>query len=465
MAISYYTIHRTRATVLLVDDDPHVRENLQEILSYEGFSCIEARDGKEALESIGENQIDLMLLDLKLPRVDGMEVLKQSIAKHPYLPVVVISGQGTIKLAVESTKIGAYDFLEKPLEAERVLVTVRNALRTSQLKLQRDKLLSDSRNRYRMIGADPKMEKVFTLIDRAASVDSKVLISGEAGTGKELVSHAIHLNSDRAGFPFVPVNCSAIPENLIESELFGHVKGAFTGAIANHQGKFHRADHGTLFLDEIGDMSLMMQAKLLRVIEDGLVEPVGSRTGDRVDVRIICATHKNLKKEVEEANFRNDLYYRLNVIPVRLPPLRDRRGDIRPLAEAFLEEICTIEGLPEKGLAQNVWPVLMDYDWPGNIRELRNLIERAAVLTNETLIDAHLIHEAMQSEPLKSHFSAREQTLREARSQFEREFILKTLTAHQGKIQESAEALGIQRSHLWKKMKRYGIERVPKSSN
>lgn len=449
----------SQQTILIVDDDSNICESLKDILTFEGFGCVIAKDGKEALEIINQQKVDLMLLDIRLPRIDGMDVLKESIAEHSYLPVVMISGQGTIQLAVESTKLGAYDFLEKPLDAERVLITVRNALLTKKLRSERDELLSESQLRYRMIGTDAAMQEIYTLIDQAAKVDSKVLITGNPGTGKEIVARAIHYNSSRAGNPFIPVNCSAIPENLIESELFGHVKGAFTGAIADHSGKFQRASTGTLFLDEVGDMSLMMQAKLLRVIEENTIEPVGGDKSHKVSVRIICATNKDLRKEIKEGNFREDLYYRINVIPIFLPELKDRLNDIRPLSEFLLQQVCTNEGLPDKRFTENVWPLLMEYDWPGNIRELRNVIERATVLSNEILIDVPIIHQAMQDGPQKTPSPEHEKTLREARARFEKDFILKTLAAHEGKIQESASALGIQRSHLWKKMQIYVIKK------
>ena len=445
-------------TILVVDDDPYIRESLEDILSFEGYHCLTAKDGLEALDYLENNSIDLILLDLKLPRLDGIEVLKRSIAVRPNIPVVMISGQGTIQLAVEATKLGAFDFLEKPLEADRILITVRNALQKRHLQLQRDALLFETQSRYRMIGNDPKMREVYALIDRASKVSSKVLITGEPGTGKELVARAIHLNSPRAGFPFVPVNCAAIPETLIESELFGHVKGSFTGAIANRAGKFQQAHKGTLFLDEIGDMSLMTQSKILRVIDDNVIQRVGDQRSARADVRLVAATNKNLAEEVEKGNFREDLFYRINVFTIHLPPLRERRTDIRPLAEAFLEEICLTEGLPRKSLAQNVWPILLEYDWPGNVRQLRNVIEQAAVLTQQQLIEPNAILQAIQTKSDESHFSSSERTLRQARMAFERDFIMKTLAAHDGRIQETADALGIQRSHLWKKMKMYGIE-------
>ncbi len=449
----------TPPTVLIADDDPFIRQSLEDILTYEGYLCVGARDGKEALDLLDRTTVNCVLLDLQMPRISGMEVLQRILEKKPDLPVIIISGHGTIQLAVQATKMGAFDFLEKPPERERIVISVRNALERSSLKLERDRLLEASRDRYRMIGTVPSMRKVFSLIDRAARVDSKVLITGEPGTGKELVARAIHLNSARASYPFVPVNCSAIPESLIESELFGHARGAFTGAVADHSGKFKQADRGTLFLDEIGDMSLMMQAKVLRVIEDGIVEPIGGSQPVPVDVRIIAATNKDLRAEIANGNFRDDLFFRLNVIPIYLPPLRERQEDIQPLAEFFLEEICESEGLVRKSFSRNVWPILESYPWPGNVRELRNVVERAAVLSTDPIIDAPLITEALHSRSTPPVVEVSNQTLREARENFEREYILKTLASNDGRIQDTARALGIQRSHLWKKMKRYGIRK------
>ena len=445
--------------ILIVDDERTIRESLKEILDYHHFVCLEARDGKEALDVLAKNSIDLVLLDIQLPRINGMEVLKRSLANKPDLPIIIITGQGTVQLAVDAIKSGAYDFLEKPLEAERTLITIQNALEKSIIKIQRDYLLCESKKRYQMLGECAPMKEIFSLIDRAANVSSKVLVTGEAGTGKELVARAIHLNSDQATNPFVPVNCSAIPETLIESELFGFVKGAFTDARYNRLGKFQQADTGTLFLDEIGDMSLMMQAKVLRVIEDGFVVPVGSNEPIKVDVRIITATNKNLQTEIEQGNFRNDLFYRLNVIPIYLPPLRERKDDIPILADFFLDDICQTEGLPGKEIAPETFPILKNYFWQGNVRELRNIIERVAVLSTDSTISPSIVSQALQTTPPASLKNQNDLTLRTVRVQFEKDYILKTLAENKNKIQQTADVLGIQRSHLWKKMKRFGIEK------
>jgi two-component system nitrogen regulation response regulator NtrX len=456
------TVHQDKyfPTILIVDDDAHVREDLQGILKDHSYPCLQARDGKEALDCIKVQRVALLLLDLRLPRVDGLSVLKQCLKSHPDVPVIMVSGQGTIAAAVEATKLGAFDFLEKPLETERTLLTVRRALETRCLPRQPDNSPAVPRRGFKLTGDSPQMQEVHGFVNRAARVDSRVLICGESGTGKELVASAIHYNSSRAAFPFVPLNCSAIPEALIESTLFGHEKGAFTGATTNRQGKFQQADRGTLFLDEIGDMSLMAQAKVLRVIEDGFVEPVGSNKQVPVDVRIIAATCKDLKAEIENRRFRCDLFYRLNVLTVYLPPLRERKNDLPVLAESLLQEICDNQGLPPMTFAPQVLPILQQYDWPGNVRELRNVLERAAVFSDDMSISALALAEAIHATSQRTANNDGAQTLREAREKFEKKFIEQTLTAHGGKIQETAEILGIQRSHLWKKMQQYGIEKT-----
>ncbi|NBC18256.1 MAG: response regulator, partial [Bacteroidetes bacterium] len=338
------------ARVLVVDDDPYLRENLRGILRDAGYDTEEAPDGQQALEVLAARPVDLTLLDLKLERsrVSGMDVLRHLAGNGMDVPVVIVSGEGTIRTAVEATRLGAYDFLEKPVSQERILLTVRNALDKVQLQRERDRLLDEVSQAYRMIGSSPAVREIYALIDRAAQTGSKVLITGESGSGKELVAHAIHQKSDRSGAPFVVVNSAAVPEDLIESELFGYEKGAFTGASRAHAGKFAQADGGTLFLDEIGDMSLPTQAKILRVLEAGRITPLGGRAPQEVDVRLIAATNKDLTAEVHTGRFRRDLYYRLNVIHIRVPPLRQRREDIPALIDYFLLYFWKEEGLPLK---------------------------------------------------------------------------------------------------------------------
>jgi len=446
------------ATILIVDDDLYVRECLREILNDNGYTIEEAADGKTALEMLARRPIDLILLDLDLPRVNGMEVLRKTAAEFPEIGVVIISGKGTIQSAVEATKLGAYDFLEKPLEAQRTLLTVRNAVEKFYLLRQRNRLVEEAREKYKMVGSSPALQEIYGLIDKAAASQSKVLITGENGTGKEMVARAIHHNSPRAGEPFIAVNCAAIPENLIESELFGHQKGAFTGAFASHRGKFEMANGGTLFLDEISDTSLMMQAKILRVLEDGMIERVGGEKSIPVDVRIITATNKVLEHEIKQGNFREDLYYRLNVITIELPPLRKRREDIPLLANFFMEKLCQEKRIPPKILERGAMTILIEHDWRGNVRELRNVIERLIVLSEGETISASETKHAIKKNI--SHLeNSNTKTLCEEHKGFERDFILKTIISNDWKILETAAILGIDRSHLWKKMKQYGIER------
>lgn len=449
---------RLKTTLLLVDDEPHLRASMRATLDETDYHFLEAGDGLTAIKILQSESVDLVLLDLDIPRRNGMEVLKWSLAAFPDLPVIIVSGTGTISKAVEATKLGAFDYLEKDFKAERLQLTVRNALEKRRLKLQHDRLLAESRERFAIIGDDPAMRKVADFIQHAGRVDSKVLICGESGTGKELVAHAIHLASARADHPFVPVNCSAIPETLIESTLFGTAKGAFTDAI-DRPGKLQQAQSGTLFLDEIGDMSLMVQAKMLRVLEDGVVEPVGGAKAFPVDVRVVSATCKNLQEEISEGNFRLDLFYRINVLTVTLPPLRERKSDVRPLSEFLLQKICATHGLPPLTFAPEVWPLLENHHWPGNVRELQNVLERAAVFAPSDAITSAQLVEAMSAVVPPHAPKTRAQTLHDARAQFERDFILQELNAHEWKMQEAAKELGIERSHLWKKMKLYGIEK------
>jgi len=448
-----------KPTILIADDDTSIRDILSNILNFKGYRTLEAADGKEALERIENEDINLVLLDLKLPRVDGLDVLKKTLELKPNLPVVIISGHGTIRTAVEATKIGAYDFLEKPLETERTLLTIKNALDKYRLVKERNLLLEDIKERYQMVGSSSVMQNIYQLIDKAASKNVRVLIEGENGTGKELIARAIHSNSSRAGRPFVAVNCAAIPESLIESELFGYKKGAFTGALADKPGKFQLAEGGTLFLDEIGDMSLITQAKVLRALEEEAIEPIGGNKPIAIDVRIIAATNKNLQKEMDEKNFREDLFYRLNVVSIRVPPLREHKEDIPSLVEHFLKLFCEENKLPLKTVSPKAMTILLRYDWPGNVRELKNLLEKLVVLVEgERISSQDVLNALSQQKPLTSNLQEYS-TLKKAREQFEKKFITEKLIANNWKISETAKLLGIERAHLWKKMRKYGIEK------
>lgn len=441
-------------TVLVADDDPPIRDGLRDILEHEGYDALEASDGKTALARLEETGVDLLLLDLKMPRVSGMEVLRRTIDAHPEVPVVIVSGKGTIQKAVEATKVGAYDFLEKPVDAQRLLVTVENALEKARLERQRNRLLDEAREQYEMVGTSAPMQQVYDRIDKAAASDCRVLITGESGTGKELVARAVHHNSDWAGAPFVTVNCAALPENLIESELFGHEKGAFTGAQEEHTGKFAQADGGTLFLDEVGDMSLSAQSKTLRALETGTIQPIGSEDTVEVDARVLAATNADLQAAIDEDTFREDLYYRLNVLTIAMPPLRERRDDIPDLAAHFLSEAAGDEAPPELG--EDALAVLMSHDWPGNVRELENAIERLVVLSEGGPIGAGAVQDALNGPEREA--PSEDVDLRSARDRFEAAYIRQALRAHDGAVQATANALGIDRSSLWRKMEEYELE-------
>jgi two-component system nitrogen regulation response regulator NtrX len=444
--------------ILVVDDEPGIRQSLGGVLEDEGYAVETVESGEACLEALPGSDFELILLDIWLPGVDGLEVLGR-IQEIPFgeRPVVVmISGHGNIETAVKATKLGAFDFLEKPLSIEKVSVAVKNALAHRGLALENSRLKGDSGARYRIIGESVPMKALRQQMGLMAGTNGRVLIFGESGTGKELVAHAIHALSPRAAEPFVEVNCAAIPEELIESELFGHLKGSFTSAHENKTGKFQKADGGTLFLDEVGDMSLRTQAKVLRVLEEQRFEPVGAAGSVQVDVRVIAATNKNLEEEIERGNFREDLFYRLNVIPFFVPPLRDRREDVPLLADHFLREFTTAYGRKPKELTPEAYQALADYHWPGNVRELKNLIERIVILNPQVRVDArHIpIHGSrrQQDRPLERFGS-----LQEVREAAEREYILKKLEETGGNVTRTAEVLGLERSNLYRKMKTLGI--------
>ncbi|HYI94817.1 MAG TPA: sigma-54 dependent transcriptional regulator [Bryobacteraceae bacterium] len=447
-----------RPRVLVVDDEPGIRDSLSGVLGDEGYEVESAPDGESCLQRLHERSFDVVLLDVWLPGIDGMETLIriQEIAEPERPMVIMISGHGNIETAVRATKLGAYDFLEKPLTIEKVTVLVKNACR--QLKLEREiEFLKEGDGKLRIIGESVPMKALRQQLGLMAGTNGRVLIFGESGTGKELVAHAIHQNSTRLRDPFIEVNCAAIPEELIESELFGHRKGSFTGASEDKTGKLQKADGGTLFLDEVGDMSLKTQAKVLRALEEQRFEPVGAHDSITVDVRIVAATNKNLEDEISRGNFREDLFYRLNVIPFYVPPLRDRLEDVPLLADHFASEFTTSYGKKPKELTPEAYRVLQDYNWPGNVRELKNLMERIVIMNPQVRVDARHIPLNSQRRQGLERSVDRFGSLQEVRESAEREYILKKLEETQGNVTRTAELLGLERSNLYRKMRSLGI--------
>jgi len=445
--------------ILVVDDEPEIRNSLSGVLEDEGYFAEAVESGEACLEVLRSGSgFELVLLDIWLPGIDGIEVLSQiqEIAPAERPVVVVISGHGSIESAVKATKLGAFDFLEKPLSIAKISVVVKNAIDHRRLQLENSRLKGESDSRYRIIGDSVPMKALRQQLELMAGTGGRVLVFGESGTGKELVAHAIHQMSPRAAEPFVEVNCAAIPEDLIESELFGHVKGSFTSAHEDKTGKFQQADGGTLFLDEVGDMSLRTQAKVLRALEEQRFEPVGAARSVQVDVRVVAATNKNLEDEIARGNFREDLFYRLNVIPFFVPPLRERPEDIPLLAEHFLCEFTTTYGRKPKELTPEAYRVLSEYHWPGNVRELKNLIERIVILNPQVRVDArHIPLNTVRgrNERLPDRFGS----LQEFREAAERDYIIKKLEEANGNVTRTAELLGLERSNLYRKMKTLGI--------
>jgi two-component system nitrogen regulation response regulator NtrX len=448
-------------TVLIVDDEESILQSLQGILSDEGLEVLTAASGPAALEKIDEMIPDIALLDIWMPEMDGIETLVKIKASHPNLPVVMMSGHGTIETAVKATRLGAYDFIEKPLSLEKVLLTINNAVDYSRLEEEISLLREKAQDKYRITGESEAIRQLKEQIRIVAPTNAWVLISGENGTGKELVAHTIHRLSKRNLKPMIEVNCAAIPEELIESELFGHEKGAFTGATTMKKGKFDLAHEGTLFLDEIGDMSLKAQSKTLRILQEQKFERVGGSRTIQVDVRVIAATNKDLEAEIEKGRFRNDLYYRLNVIPIRIPPLRERVEDIPALADEFLKEISMNANLEPKSFSQEALEQLEKYHWPGNVRELKNLVERLVIMTPGKEIRSSDIPPPFSQETyLEKAFasSLEATTFREAKEQFEKAFIARKLQEYKWNISQTADAIGIERSNLHKKIKAYGLD-------
>jgi len=446
----------SKPKILIVDDEAGIRESLASILRDEHYAVEAVASAEEALDHIASGDFAVILLDVWLPGIDGMEALGriQAVPRAP--AVIMISGHGSIETAVRATKLGAFDFIEKPLSLERIIVLVRNAVLQRTLEDENTLLRSELGQRYQVIGDSVPMKALRQQIAVTAPTNGRVLIYGESGTGKELVARALHASSLRNKGPFVEVNCAAIPEELIESELFGHVKGSFTGASEDKIGKFQKADGGTLFLDEVGDMSLRTQSKVLRVLEEQRFERVGSNQTTHVDVRVIAATNKHLEQEISRGAFRQDLFYRLNVIPFLVPPLRDRKEDIPVIARFFLNEFSAEYGKKTRELSEAAIEILLRYPWPGNVRELRNLVERLVIVCPQSRIEPHHLppelFRGVAESPLQPY-----STLHEARSAYEREFILRKLQEHRWNMTQTATALGLERSHLYRKMKSLGI--------
>jgi two-component system, NtrC family, nitrogen regulation response regulator NtrX len=449
-----------KARILVVDDEAAIRESMRMILEYEGHECLLAPTGQEGLSIVEREAPDLVFLDIKMPGMDGLEVLDRVKGLSDTLPVVMISGHATVSTAVEATKRGAFDFIEKPLESERVLVTVRNAVDQGRLASENRALRRAAELRHSMVGQSASLTSVTDAIRRAAPTNATVLILGESGVGKELVARAIHRNSQRSRERFVQVNCAAIPEELIESELFGHEKGSFTGATEKQIGKFEQADRGTIFLDEVADMSQKTQAKVLRVLQEGEVERLGSARTLKVDVRVIAATNKELEAEIEKGHFREDLYFRLSVIPIHVPPLRERPEDIPVLVRHFTELFSRENNFRPKRFSPAALELMQQHRWKGNVRELKNTVERLLIMAPGDTIDAADLRGILRADPRGEGTEApreRPGTLREFKESAERAFLVAKLRENGWNISKTAEVIGTPRSNLYKKLEQYQI--------
>jgi len=450
------------AKILIVDDEKGIRNTLRDILEYEKYTVDEASDGVEGLDKIKNNDYDVVFCDIKMPKMDGMELLEKALQVKEGLPIVVISGHGNTETAVEAVKKGAFDYIAKPPDLNRLLITVRNALDKGSLVTETKILKRQiSKSTREIVGDSPAIKRIKDTIDKVAPTDARVLVTGQNGTGKELVAHWIHEKSVRSGGPMVEVNCAAIPSELIESELFGHEKGAFTSAVKQRIGKFEQANGGTLFLDEIGDMSLSAQAKVLRALQESKITRVGGDKEISVNVRVIAATNKDLNREIEEKKFRMDLYHRLSVILIHVPSLNERVDDIPQLSETFVREICAGYGIPQKTLQPKAVKELQSFNWSGNIRELHNVLERLVILSDKKITQDDVINYVSPS----SHFETatdifeKYEKFQEFKDYMEQEFIGHKLKKHNWNVSKTAEILDIQRSHLYNKIEKYGLER------
>ena len=448
--------------ILVVDDEQGIRAALGQLLEYEGYDVRTAKSATEGLAEFEKWRPELVFMDVKMAGMDGIEALRRIKQIDASVSVVMISGHATIQTAVEATQLGAYDILEKPLDTDRILVLLRNALQHVTLREENARLRETIESRYEMVGKSYAIRALLDQIDKIGATPARVLITGENGTGKELVARAIHRMSPRAQRPFVEVNCAAIPSELIESELFGHMKGSFTGAVADRAGKFEQAHTGTLFLDEIGDMSLSAQAKVLRVLQDGEVTRIGGTKNIKVDVRVLAATNKRLEDEIAQNRFREDLFYRLNVVPLHVPPLRERRDDIPLLAQYFLQQFALRDGVPPRGIDEGALKTLQIMEWPGNVRELRNTIERLLILaagSRITAADVHRLSGARPAETAGLGSLLDSKTFEEFKHAAERAFLVAKLREYDWNVSETARLLDMPRSNLYKKIEKYGLTR------
>ena len=444
--------------ILIVDDEVSIRHSLKDVLEEEGYKTVGAESGEACLETLRKTSFDVVLLDVWLPGIDGLETLEKIRDMEAASEVIMISGHGTIETAVRATKLGAYDFLEKPLSIEKTLIVIKNAIDAKRLREENRELKKQLIPKSVIVGESVPMKALRQQIQIMAPTNGRVLIYGESGTGKELVARAIHLNSQRKDEMFVEVNCAAIPEDMIESELFGHRKGCFPGVLADKEGTFQKAHGGTMFLDEIGDMSLKTQSKVLRTLEDQRFVPVGSDEAITVDARVIASTNKDLDEEISKGNFREDLFYRVNVIPFSVPPLRERKEDIPLLARHFLKEFTASYGRRSREITDDAIETLMRYSWPGNVRELRNVMERIVIMNPTAVrIERKYLPPLLQRDGGRRAAGTEFSSLHQARAAYERDYILKKLDENYGNVTRTAEVLGLERSHLYRKMRSLGI--------
>lgn len=454
------------SNILIVDDEKNIRRSVEMILQNDDYTIFLAENGKEAVNFVREKKIDLIFLDLLMPEMNGIEVLKHVKEYDPDIIVVMMSGHGTIENAVEAVKLGAYDFIEKPLTKEKVLITAKNALERVSLRDENRSLKSAIAKQFEMVGESSAIKDVKAQIQKIASTNVRVLVLGESGTGKELVARAVHELSPRKSKPFIKVNCAAIPEELIESELFGAVKGAYTGSVADRDGKFAQAHTGTIFLDEIGDMSLKVQAKVLRALQEGEFEKVGGTKTIKVDVRVVAATNKDLKAEVQKGTFREDLYFRLNVVPIIMPPLRQRKTDIPLLVQHFIKQCCEESALKKKSFSDPAIQTMADYDWPGNIRELRNVVERMMILGAGDVVQSDELPIAVtKTEAAYVKNVAGNKSLKDLKEEVERSHIMAVMEKNSWNVTRAAQELDIERTNLHKKLKYYNITSDKLSEN